>query len=563
MPGATREAAAAIYRLPLSGSVFRKVFYNPLLGTLEVRFLESQDFVKPYLAVDLQSAQRYTHIVKLPRNDVNKLMALGYYLDEDLGSPDGGVSRSVLDRSIDEATGVSSNGMGASEQNPHEADEPDELYEMSVFLDLSDYGWDDPMGESVESRDGKRRISIGLPYRVTVHTGKQVTLEVRRDWREQDFRKRRRRNVAEYRFLPGFGGYGFGLLHIAGGLADSQTGLLRYLQDGCTLDTVGRLSGWVSQNMMGQRSLPPLKLGEFLSIPSTTDDWNKSVMRPDFQWRTDNTVNSLEYLDGLLDELVSATNTMVGDGDKNVPVGTMLARIEQGSKPFAAIFSLLHESLKDELRAVAEMAADYLPERYPYAVEGADSEVFASDFDARVDVVPISDPNVVSPTQRQAQAQVVVEQNGALFDRNPSPETWGALLAAHEYLLEVIRVPGRERFVPPLPAPAPPGPEQADPAETEAAAEVARKDAAAIAEQQRKDWVAQQDAARKTQQQEADVAGKASAMATDTSAQRMGDQAIIARDQATDIDEMTRDILARAREQQMAQQANVAPEVIT
>lgn len=553
MPNAQAELSQALFRLPLSGSIFRKAYFDPLIGTIQVRFLESQDFVKPYSASDLDTAPRYTHIVKITRNDLNRCAALGYYLADYLSHvADEQAEHQLLDTTIDRATGQSPT-QGRDENQAEEANR-DILYETSVTLDLEDYAWDDPLGEALNDPRTGARISIGVPYLVTVHKESQAVLAIRRDWRAGDARKRRRKHVVEYKFLPGFGGYGFGLLHVAGGLSDSQTGFLRYLQDGCTLDTVGRLSGWVDQQAVGMRGLPPLKLGEFQTVAGMGADFSKAIMRPDFQWRTNNTRETLEYLDALLDELVAATDAMVGEEAKNIPVGTMLARVEQKGKQFAAIFALLHGSLGRELRAVAELAADYLPERYPYAVEGADRAVFAADFDERVDVIPVSDPNVVSATQRMAQAQVILEQAAALFGANPSPETWATYLEAYRHLLEIMRIADLERFVPQLPQPAPSG---ADPA----VAEEERKNAALIAEEERKDIKAQNDMRRQDEAEQARVQREAQRMQFDQARQAAGDQAQIAASEATDIDAMARKIgeLAMARNQQQAQALGGVP----
>lgn len=543
MPGAAMEASQALFRLPLSGSVFRKAYFDPLMGTLRVSFLESQDFVKPYSAVDLASAPRYTHIVRLTRNDLNRATALGYYLDIAPSEPsDESREHTQLDTAIDSATGISP--MSGAGEHDAESDNRDILYEMSVVLDLADYGWEDPLGEGVEDSRTGRWISIGVPYLVTVHSEEQRVISIRRDWREMDQRKRRRRNVVEYKFLPGFGGYGFGLLHIAGGLSDAQTGMLRYLLDGCTLDTIGRLSGFVSQSAVGMKSLPSLQLGQFQTVPGSVDQWKNQIWTPDFQWRTNNSLETVQYLDSLLDVLVASTESMLGDTNKNMPVGTVLARIEQSSKPFAAIFGLLHASLTDELRAVADLAADYLPDRYPYAVQDADQEIFAADFDERVDVSPVSDPNIVSGTQRLTQAQVVLEQAIALFTLNPYPELWASVLQAYAHLLEVMRVPDARRFMPADPAPPPMLPAAPDPT---VEAEIAREDTKT-----------QADIARKDAETQAKIQREAARMQSDTARQQQGTQAMIAEEQEDDLDKLTREILAAGRQSQMAQGTNVA-----
>lgn len=555
MPGASQETSAMLFRLPLSGSVFRKVYFDPVLGTLRVVFLESQDFVKPYSAVDLGSAPRYTHIVRMTRNDLNRATAMGYYQPITKSEPaEEAREHTPLDYAIDSATG--SSPIQGSGENDAEHDNRDILYEMSVTLDLGDYDWEDPFGENWEDPETGDEVSIGVPYLVTVHSEEQRVLSIRRDWRAPDAKKRRRRNVIEYKFLPGFGGYGFGLLHIAGGLSDAQTGFLRYLLDGCTLDTVGKLSGYVSQSAVGMRGLPPLELGKFQPVPGQVDDWRKAIMTPDFQWRAQNVMEAVNYLDKVLETLVASTETMIGDANKEMPVGTVLARIEQASKPFAAIFGLLHTSLAEELRAVADLSADYLPERYPYAVEGADAEVFAADFDERVDVVPVSDPNIVSATQRMTQAQAILEQAQVMVQvMGGSPEAVQAYLAAYLHLLETMRIPNPQRFMPQPQPPMPAAPPPPDPVE----AEITRKDAQAIADSDRRDAQVIADSDREDRKLEAQTQREAEAMQRSMAARENGDQALRTAGQNDELAATAQEImtLAAARQRQMA--GNVAP----
>lgn len=547
MPGAMNEASQAYFRLPLSGSVFRKVYFDPVLGTICVKFLESQDFVKPYSATDLGSAPRYTHIVRWTRNDLNQAIARGYYLDVVRGEPtyDHG---NRLERAIDEATGVTP--IDSSGDHDAEQATPDTGYEMSVTLDLADYDWTDPLAPTLTDARTQATRRIGVPYLVTVHVESQRVLSMRRDWRATDRTQRRRRNVIESKFLPGFGGYGFGLLHIAAGLSDAQTGFLRYLLDACTLHTIGSTSGYVSQSAVGMKGLKPLRIGEFQTVPLGAAEMKAAFWSPQFNWQSNNTLQVLEYLDRLLDFLVAATEAVVGEDNNNMPVGTMLARREERTLPFRSIFVSLHGSQGEELRAVAELAADYLPPRYPYAVPGAEQWVFAADFDERVDVVPVSDPNIISSSQRMAQAQFLFEQAQVLFRMAPTPDVWDKVLMAYQHLLETMRVPEPARFLPQRPAPPPdplaaPAVPEPPPGPDPVAAEIVRKDTATAAEIRRK------DAATAAQ-----IAREAERMNWDAQRRDQGDRAIQAQEEASQLTAMEQQIIqeAQARRLNLAQQ---------
>jgi hypothetical protein len=267
-------------------------------------------------------------------------------------------------------------------------------------------------------------------------------------------------------------------------------------------------------------------------------------------------MEAVNYLDKLLETLVASTETMIGDSNKDMPVGTVLARIEQASKPFAAIFGLLHASLAEELRAVADLSADYLPERYPYAVEGADAEVFAADFDERVDVVPVSDPNIVSATQRMTQAQAILEQAQVMVQvMGGSPEAVQAYLAAYLHLLETMRIPNPQRFMPQPPPPMPAAPPPPDPVE----ADITRKDAQAIADSDRRDAQVIADSDREDRKLEAQTQREAQAMQRSMAARENGDQALRTAGQNDELAATAQEImtLAAARQRQMA--GNVAP----
>jgi hypothetical protein len=566
MPAAADELSRMLFRLPLSGSVFREAYFDPIEKTVVVEFVEAADLVKPYKSSDLRKAPRFTRIKRMTRNDLHRLEIEGYFLagqvknqpiSETLGD-------SVIDAVIDDATGQRP-GVDAG-RHEAEFDNRDTLYECYGILNLEDYHWTDPLGER-----------WGVPYLVTVHMGDQKTLSIRRNWRPSDPTKRRRLTVTEYKFLPGLDGYGFGLIHIAGDLAAALTGLTRYVMDGNTLDTQGRLSGWVSQDVVGAGDMPAFVLGQFTKIPQgSADELRKGFITPDFKWTPNNTLAIMEYLDKLMGALVSSTESVTGDENQAVAVGTTLARIEQRLKSFVSIFSLLHSALKRELRAVAELVADNTPpEGYPYRVEGQDQMILATDFSDQVDVIPASDPNVVTGAQRIAMAQLVEETV------SKDPEVFGPRqrMEAHRNVLEAARVPNLDRFFPaanePLPVEAAQAAQQqamqaqvraqqpdpnVPPPPDPVTADVQRRDAQAQAKIQ----ATQAEIARKDAQAQAEIDAKAQAMQTDMPLQREGSAAVVQSQQDAEVAQLQQEILAAAREQQMANQySQVGPENAT
>ena len=528
MPDAFDEHDQMLFRLPLSGSCFKKVYFDPLEGTLCSRFVESADFVKPYSAVNLRSAPRFTHILKIPRQQTRRLIAEGVYLDVDLSDPDDeGQDQTHLDRIIDDAGGISPT-QDQSETDA-EQDQRDELFECYAMLDLEDYNYSDPMGES-----------FGLPYVVTVSKTSQKTLAIRRNWKPDDPRKRRRLYFREYKFLPGLGGYGFGFLHIAGGLSDTSTGALRALLDAGALANLR--GGYVSQDVVGLHDLPPITPGKWHRVPNSAEDLNKAFWSPNYEEPSQVLFNLLGYLDEQFGSLVSTTETLVGEENNNTPVGTVLARIEQGLKVFSGIHRRCHTAQRAEFRIVADLASSYLPQTYPYDVPGESREVYQTDFDDRVDVLPVSDPNIISNTQRVAQAQGIWELAIA------APDVFDVRRAARG-MLEAMRVPDIDEYLLPPPMPVDPNaPPPLDPmveaklAETEAG--IAREDAKAAA-----------DIARKQQANEAQTAMKADAMRRDAATQDAGDEARIADAGAGELKRIEEEILQAAEARRMQQAA--------
>jgi chaperonin GroES len=371
---------------------------------------------------------------------------------------------------------------------------------------------------------------------VTVSKTSQKTLAIRRNWKPDDTRKRRRLYFREYKFLPGLGGYGFGFLHIAGGLSDTSTGALRALLDAGALANLR--GGYVSQDVVGLHDLPPITPGKWHRVPNSAEDLNKAFWSPNYAEPSQVLFNLLTYLDEQFGSLVSTTETLVGEDNKNTPVGTVLARIEQGLKVFSGIHRRCHTAQRAEFRIVADLAASYLPQVYPYDVPGESREVYATDFDDRVDVLPVSDPNIISNTQRVAQAQGIWELAIS------APEVFDVRRAARG-MLEAMRVPDVDEYL--LPPPQPVDPNMPMPLDPMTEAKVRETDAKIMRED------AKAGAAMEAQQAQQQM--KASAMRQDAATQAAGDEARIAEAGAGELKRMEAEILemAEARRMQQAQ----------
>lgn len=391
MPGAFEEADQLLFRLPISGSCFKKVCYDPLEREVVTRLVEPADFIVPYSAMDLRTAPRFTHRLREMHNDVLKKIQSGHYRDVYVGTPlneDYDYPQQLEE--IDHTEG--------RERVLMDDDQRHTVHEMYVDLDLPGYEDADRQGNTT---------GIALPYIVTVDRDEQVVLRIQRNWREDDPLKRKRIYFSHYKFTPGYGFYGYGLLHLIGGLSNAATGSLRALLDSAQYANLQ--GGFKTMDSKIEGGKTPIAPGEWREVRSSIQDLRNGFFPIPHKEPSIVLFNLLNYLDERGQRFASTTENMVGDANNSAPVGTTLALIEQGSKVFSAIHKRLHQAQSREFRIVAELNYEYLPnDGYPYATPGSDSSVMASDFDGRIDVIPVSDPNIISSTQRIAQAQAIL-----------------------------------------------------------------------------------------------------------------------------------------------------------
>ena len=423
--GGFDEEDRMLMRLPMSGSCFKKHYFDPHTGIVRSDYVEAADFLVPYQATALQTAVRYTHrMPNIPGNDIKKLMHRGYYrrYEHYLQPPGEGTDNTRVHEAIDRIEG----------REPVDYDENAgyTLLECACFLDLPGYEDTDANGQPT---------GIALPYVVTVDKENQVVLAIRRGWKEGDLERQRRVQVTHYKFLPGFGFYGFGFVHVIGGLSQAATGALRAYLDAAGL---ANMKGGFRSRDAKLATDVPLGMGEWRETDMTAEDLAKCFFPMEYREPSKGLFEMLGYLDEVGRRYTSTTENLVGDANNNGPVGTTLALIEQGLKVFSAIHKRQHEAHAHEFRIMADLYSEYLPQEYPYLIEGEEQSVFRADFDSRIDVVPVSDPNTVTNTQRIAQAQGVVELSAQ------APDIYD-IREVHRRMLLAMQVPKVDELIPP------------------------------------------------------------------------------------------------------------------
>ena len=410
------ETERMLFSLPLAGSAFRKVYFDPAMGRPCSMFVPAEDFVVSYGASDLATCERATHVMKKSPNDIRKLQVSGFYLDIDLGSASSDPDK--VKEKYSELTG---------DNGSYEADSRHTLLEMLVDLDLP--GFED-------TQDGEP-TGISLPYVVTIDLSSGSILSVRRNWYEEDSLKNKREHFVHYQYIPGLGFYGFGLIHMIGGLAKSATSLLRQLVDAGTLSNLP--GGLKARGLRIKGDDTPIMPGEFrdVDVPGGTIKENISFL----PYKEPSGV-LYQLLGNIVDEgrrFASAADVKVADMNAEAPVGTTLAILERSMKVMSAIQARLHASMRAELKLLANLVRDFGPEAYPYVM---DSEIPVSeDFDDRIDIIPVSDPNSGTMAQRIMQYQAALQlsvQAPQLYD----------LPLLHRQMLEVLNIRDADKIVP-------------------------------------------------------------------------------------------------------------------
>ena len=386
----TPELDQMLFYLPLAGSTFKKVYYDETLNRAVSKFIPAEHLVVPYETSDLETCPNITQSIRMSLNDLRKKQVAGFYLDIPV-LPAQQESDSVSTE-IDNIDGMSAS----------QIDYDCTILECHVDLDLEGYEDTDDDGEPT---------GIKIPYVVTISQDNGQILAIRRNYREDDPERRKIQYFVHYKFLPGFGFYGLGLIHTIGGLSRTATAALRQLIDAGTLSNLP--AGFKARGLRIRDDDDPLQPGEFRDVDAPGGAIRDSLMPLPFKGPDQTLFNLLGFVVDAGQRFATITDMKVGDGNQQAAVGTTIALLEQGSRVMSAVHKRLHYAMKLEFKLLAKVMAEFLPQEYPYSVQGADTSIMATDFDDRVDVVPVSDPNVFSQAQRIALAQTKLQLAGA------------------------------------------------------------------------------------------------------------------------------------------------------
>ena len=407
------ELDQMLFYLPLAGSAFKKVYYDENMQRAVSKFVPPEDLIVPYYTTDLESCPRITHLIKMPENDVKKLQAIGFYRNVKVSGVDMPNQDSGLKTEIEDLEGM---------RPSYDTGEVCNLYEVHCNLDLEGFEDKDENGEFTE---------VKLPYIVTIDANSENVLAIRRNFVEDDPMKEKIEYFVHFKFLPGLGFYGFGLTHMIGGLSKASTSIIRQLIDAGTLSNLP--AGFKTRGIRIRDEDSPIQPGEFRDVDAPAGSLRDAIQPLPFKEPSGTLLNLLGLLVQSGQRFASIAEINVGEGNAQAPVGTTLALLERSTKVLSAIHKRLHQAQKKEFNLLARIFADSLPPVYPYAVSGGQMEIKQADFDDRVDVFPVSNPDIFSTSQRIVMAQEMmqlVQSNPQIHGPNGIYEAYRRMYAA-------------------------------------------------------------------------------------------------------------------------------------
>ena len=383
------ELDQMLFYLPLAGSCFKKIYFDFVLNRAVAKFIAPEDLIVPYEAADISSAERITHSISMSANEIKKQQVTGFYANVDIGSGSYTEDMDDISEAIDEIQGISP----SYKENRNRT-----VYEVHTVLDIE--GFEDLDQQGVPT-------GLKLPYIVTIEEDSQKVLSIRRNYRENDLLKNKINYFVQYKFLPGLGFYGLGLSHMIGGLSKASTSILRQLIDAGTLANLP--AGFKARGMRIRDEDDPLQPGEFRDIDTTGGSLRENLIPLPIKEPSNVLMQLLGILVDSGKRFAAIADMNVGDMNQAMPVGTTVALLERGTKVMSAIHKRLHYAQRIEFGLLAKVFSEYLPPVYNYQIGSGAQEVKQIDFDDRVDIIPVSDPNIFSQSQRVTLAQELLQ----------------------------------------------------------------------------------------------------------------------------------------------------------
>jgi len=411
-----------LFHLPLGGSTFKKVYYDALLGRAVSKFVQADDLVVPYTATSLDDAEAIIHVLKIPENELRKQQVSGFYRDIELGKPP--MVEDKVEQKEKEIAGTRKVGRQEDVYT---------LLECHVNLDLE--GFEDV------GQDGMP-TEIKLPYVVTIDEGSRLVLSIRRNYAPNDPTRKKIQYFVHFKFLPGLGFYGFGLIHMIGGLSRTATAALRQLLDAGTLSNLP--AGFKQRGIRIRDEASPIQPGEFKDVDAPGGSLKDAFYPLPYKEPSQTLLQLMGIVVQAGQRFASIADMQVGEGNQQAAVGTTVALLERGSRVMSAIHKRLYAALKQEFKLLAKVFATYLPPEYPYDVVGAARTIKVQDFDDRIDILPVADPNIFSMSQRVTLAQTELQ----LAMSNPQMHD---LYMAYRKMYEAVGVKDIDQILPPPP----------------------------------------------------------------------------------------------------------------
>ena len=421
------ELDMLLFYLPLAGSAFKKIYYDNVLNRAVSKFVAPEDLIVPYEASDISSAERVTHAINMSRNEIKKQQLSGFYADVEIKSSSYDPDDDEVQKEIDEIEGMS----------PSYAEDRDHtVYEVHTILDLAGF-------EDVDQEGNP--TGLKLPYIVTIDESSQTVLSIRRNYVEGDPYKNKINYFVQYKFLPGLGFYGLGLSHMIGGLSQASTSILRQLIDAGTLANLP--AGFKARGMRIRDEDEPLQPGEFRDIDTTGGSLRENLIPLPIKEPSNVLMSLLGILVDSGKRFAAIADMNIGDMNQAMPVGTTVALLERGTKVMSAIHKRLHYAQRLEFQLLSKVFSEFLPPEYAYETGTGPREIKATDFDNRIDVIPVSDPNIFSQSQRITLAQELLQ----MVQSNPQVHGPNGIYEAYRRMYGALGVDNVEALLQPPP----------------------------------------------------------------------------------------------------------------